>query len=421
MLETLVVIFLLDVLLEKSYLPSLAVIVSAQMPTKKPKTHVNIDGKDLKLPFADPQLPPDLVRSFKNDTTCPPYRSIIFTNEFNVARHLMAAGEERPEMVIMSDLARYVRVTIGVLPGARYLANKASWLHLAATTGDIPLFHEILRIGCHLEVIDENGRTPLFAGCERLSSLMQNGKLRTFPGIDRTRLGNDVKRIEKVCILLVEQHAKLDTIIDGKTPLHLACATNSWDLIEVLLQHGADPAPPSLPPSQHCISLLRTSAEKERFKALTHVPHDVERPARPCPCWSGETLENCHARELKTFDNFPYPTHFICRCMSRKTYEKCCHKQGMQWTEAWDPEEMWIQPNRVVSFPAPESTTARETFEMMIRVSQSIADGTSDMTGADLLSGVNHMTARMMDHMVQRGHVDPGFAYAAKKIDFMPR
>jgi len=80
------------------------------------------------------------------------------------------------------------------------------------------------------------------------------------------------KRIEKVCILLVEQHAALDTTIDGKTPLHLACATNSWDLIKVLLQHRADPAPASLPPRQHCVSLLRTSAEKARFNSLTQVP-----------------------------------------------------------------------------------------------------------------------------------------------------
>ena len=392
------------------------------MPAKKTKTRVNINGKDLKLPFADPQLPPDLVRSFENDTTCPAYRSIIFTTEFNVARHLMVSGEEGPEMVIESSLARYLRQTIGVLPGAPYLVNKSRWLHLAATTGDIPLFHEILRIGCHLEVTDEHGRTPLFAGCERLSSLMQNGTLRTFPGIDRTRLRNDVKHVEKVCILLVEQHAKLDKTIDGKTPLHLACATNSWDLIKVLLQHGANPAPPSTPPSQHCVSLFRTSAEKERFKALTQISQG-ERPARPCPCWSGETLENCHARDVS--DKFPYPLHFICRCKSRKTYEKCCHKKGVQWTEAWDPEEMWIQPNQVMTVPVPESGEARDTllqqFDMIAKANQSIADGTSDMTRADLISGAKEMTAQMMDHMVQSGHVDPGFAYAAKQMDFMPR
>jgi len=417
LLEALV-IFFFSTFSRKSYL-RLSRLCS--MPPKT-KTRVNFNGKDLKIPYADPQLPPDLVRSFENDTTCPPYRSIIFTIEFNIARHLMASGEEGPEMVIESNFARCVRQTIGVLPGAPYLVNKSRWLHLAATTGDIPLFHEILRTGCHLEVTDEHGRTPLFAGCERLSSLMRNGKLHTFPGIDRTRLRNDVKRIEKVCILLVEQHATLDTIIDGKTPLHLACATNSWDLIKVLLQHRADPAPASLPPSQHCVSLLRTSAEKERFKALTQVPHG-ERPPRPCPCWSGEAIENCHAREVS--DKFPYPMHFICRCKSRKIYEKCCHKKGVQWTEAWDPEEMWIQPNQVMTVPAPESTKARETlaqqFEMMAKVNQSIADGTSDITGADLISGAKRMTAQMMDLLVQSGHVDPGFAYAAKQVDFMPR
>ncbi|KIM47219.1 hypothetical protein M413DRAFT_271443 [Hebeloma cylindrosporum] len=111
--------------------------------------------------------------------------------------------------------------------------------------------------------------------------------------------------------------------------------------------------------------------------------------------------------------------------MSRKTYEKCCHKKGVQWTEAWDPEEMWIQPNRVVTVQAPQSEKARETlaqqFEMMVNVNQDIADGTSDMTEADLISGVKAMTARMMDYFVESGHVDPGFAYAAKQVDFMPR
>jgi hypothetical protein len=100
-------------------------------------------------------------------------------------------------------------------------------------------------------------------------------------------------------------------------------------------------------------------------------------------------------------------------------------QKGVQWTEVWDPEEMWIQPNRVVSVPAPESRKARETlaqqFEMMAKVNQSIADGTSDMTGGDLISGVKRMTAQMMDYLVQSGHVDPGFAYAAKQVDFMPR
>ncbi|KIM47218.1 hypothetical protein M413DRAFT_271442 [Hebeloma cylindrosporum] len=167
------------------------------MPAKA-KTRVNFNGKDLKLPHSDPQLPPDLVRSFQSDTPCPPYRSIIFTIEFNIARHIMASGEERPEMIIESDLLKCVFKTIGGLPGAPYLTKKSTWLHLAATTGDIPLFYEMLRTGCQLEVTDERGRTPLFAGCERLSTLLRNGTLRTFPGVDRTRLRNDVKRIEKM-------------------------------------------------------------------------------------------------------------------------------------------------------------------------------------------------------------------------------
>jgi len=78
-----------------------------------------------------------------------------------------------------------------------------------------------------------------------------------------------------------------------------------------------------------------------------------------------------------------------------------------------------------VTVPAPESAKARETlaqqFEMMATVNQSIADGTLGMTGADLISGAKRMTAQMMDFFVESGHVDPGFAYAAKQVDFMPR
>ena len=387
----------------------------------KTKIHVNFNGQDLKLPYADPQLPPELVRSFESDSTCPPYRSVIFIPEFNVIRHLIASGEQCPEAIIQTDMALYMRQTIGFLPGAPYLVNKSTGLHLAATTGDIPLFYEMVRLGCHLEVTDEHGRTPLFAGCERLSSLMLNGKVRTFPGADSTRLRNDVKRIEKVCILLVEQHATLDTKINGKTPLHLACATNSWDLIKVLLQHGADPASTSPPRSQHCISLFRTFEEKELFKAISQLPHR-ECPPRPCPCWSGKLLRDCHARESD--DKITYPLHFICRCKSRKTFEKCCHKRGVLWTEAWDPEEMWIQPFRCAKFvtsTAQAQENLMRQLEVVGKFNQSIADGTSLMSGADVISGVKSMTAKMMDLLVQSEHVDPGFAYAAKKVDFMPR
>ncbi|KDR77981.1 hypothetical protein GALMADRAFT_266538 [Galerina marginata CBS 339.88] len=388
------------------------------------KVKVSFDGqKPIKLPHSTPQLPPDLVQSFESDTTCPPYRSIIFTTEFNVARHLMAAGEDGPEMKITTDLEKGMRRTVGTLPGAPYLVKRSTWLHLAAAIGDIPLFYEILRTGCHLEVKDELGHTPLFSGCNRLSSLMLNGKPRTFPGIDGARIQEHAKRIEKVCILLVEQRAALDTTFNGKTVLHLACATNSWDLIKVLLQHGANPAPASIPRSQHCVSLFKTSAEKERFKALTNLPGPPSRPARPCPCWSGLTLENCHAREGA--DQLPYPPHFICRCKSRKIYSKCCLKKGVEWTEIWDPEEMWIQPNRVVKVPAPSTPQGCENlaqqFERLASVNESIADGTAGFSGADLISGAKRFTASMMDVLLQSDHVDRGFAYAAKKVDFMPR
>ena len=85
---------------------------------------------------------------------------------------------------------------------------------------------------------------------------------------------------------------------------------------------------------------------------------------------------------------------------------------------------MWIQPFRCAKFvtsTAQAQENLMRQLEVVGKFNQSIADGTSLMSGADVISGVKSMTAKMMDLLVQSEHVDPGFAYAAKKVDFMPR
>ncbi|KAF7799776.1 hypothetical protein EIP86_011018 [Pleurotus ostreatoroseus] len=211
--------------------------------------------------------------------------------------------------------------------------DNKTFLHLAARDGDVPLAHEVVRMGIIIDRKDKNGATPLFLALKYLQSMgvvlriaSQPGFIATVPPSARAALEPEYvrKRISclvKIATLLVEQHADVNAGAFGYTPLTLAAEAGQWALVELLLHHGARrPRPDTL--------RSLPSADRLRFTSiLNKTPAAHPRPAQACPCYSGKLLSACHAAGR----GLPYPDHFLCGCGKRRTYGACCGKRGVVW------------------------------------------------------------------------------------------
>lgn len=289
------------------------------------------------FPPAKPQIPADVLRRrrLQDDETplMPHSHSIVFSEESNHYRHLIATLELEPDCNIPATYLARLVASAGLEVAQSQTSMSMSWLHLAAMKGDVPLAYEMIRMGASLSVTDSLGRSPLYMGCYMLSIYARNRSISdeaSLDGFTAVHMQDLLSKIARVCILLVEQHSDVHETRDTITLLHLACASQSWELIRMLLTHGANPAPPGLPNHHYPIAAFKTNNEKERYTSL--IPTTlITRPLRLCPCWSGKNLKDCHADGK----NRPYPSAFLCICMSRKTYEKCCKKKGLIITEDW--------------------------------------------------------------------------------------
>ena len=202
-----------------------------------------------------------------------------------------------------------------------------TYLQMACLIGDPLLLCEMIRTGAKIDQKDSKGITGLYMALESLCSSQMQMALHIphmMPFLSEMRA-----RLEYVARVLVEQHADVNHAVDGITPLHLACKAGQWDLIELLLKHGANPSPRS---ATHPATLLSLSSDRSRFSALVKkFPLGRVRPERMCPCFSGRSLAACHA-----VSDLPYPPSLLCICASGKSYEKCCARRKMKVTERWD-------------------------------------------------------------------------------------
>ena len=250
---------------------------------------------------------------------------------------------------------------------------KRTYLHFHAKEGDVLSVSELITFGATPGMADTSGKTPLhLVGHEML--MVKNPRIVVVKadGSGLTNKKRQYARLAWVLRILVEQHADINIMIGNCSLLDLSCDWMDWDIITILLKHGAIPSSSA--------SLFKLSIHQNRFSDLVRSFGGSPRPARICPCWSGKSVSECHGKS-----SLPYPLKYMCVCGSMKTYERCCHKRGRFVSEKWDP----VSQRNLLSYDDTRPIPPVAQHEL----------------ASDLL---------------KEGIIDPAFAYAMGKTEFLP-
>jgi ankyrin repeat protein len=179
----------------------------------------------------------------------------------------------------------------------------------------------MIRSGISVDKVNGYGQTPLLQALERMSELQliiaANTGRTSQDILEKEQIQNAQRRVRYIAVVLIEQHANVNATVDwdGKvvSAIHFACHMADWDLVALLLKHGANPKPAL--PRANLNLFLPTPAAKQRFSDLTAQGTNAGRPPRICPCFSGHPLSKCHSEEL------PLPDHFTCHCGTKNIRE----------------------------------------------------------------------------------------------------
>lgn len=232
-------------------------------------------------------------------------------------------------------------------------------------------------------------------------------------------------RLRQIVYSLIEQHADVNTQVNGSTYLHFACRMGDFGLIAKLLQYSADayPSQNTLSPSS-----LLPPADLPRFRTLARRYIRGERPPRKCPCWSGKFLEDCHAgtKEMK------YPSHFRCLCGSGRPYASCsCIQRNNVIVEHFYEKQGRIVArfNRDVPFDPllilPHLYDDPITHGVLdsVGILSFLLDAERPATTeCDLRFARYREKARQLaQNLCMMGKVDPAYCYAIQRSTFHPR
>ncbi|KAJ8521551.1 hypothetical protein ONZ45_g1750 [Pleurotus djamor] len=230
---------------------------------------------------------------------------------------------------------------------------RCAYLHDAVYNGDVILACEMIRLGSKIDVLDSKGRTPLLLGTIRLANLARRATTDRPPSPSK----GPYPRILTILRILIEHLADVSYIFNRRTPLHYACDARDWELVALLINHGANP---SLRGTEPIIPSLNTT-DTHRIQTLLQQHHrtkDNTPLTRPCPCFSGLSLNECHAKR-----EHAYPGHHACPsglgCQGLKPYISCCSPRRIQALESWDSEAQRIKTTVTKSIhPDPEEEMA---------------------------------------------------------------
>ncbi|KAK7032245.1 hypothetical protein VNI00_013203 [Paramarasmius palmivorus] len=314
--------------------------------------------------------------------------------------------------------------------------DRKTMLHMAACDGDVALGYEVIRMGIDIDRKDKNGVTALLLSLAKLVIHRTILNLVTSPNFPPPPPGESLsealkpeylnKRIEcdaRIATLLIEQHADVNAGAFDVTPMSLAAESGRWSIVELLLQHGALRARTD---GLHFASTI----EKSRYLSILSKTKPKSslsdpRPPRPCPCWSGKLLSECHATGEK-----PYPDNFVCGCGKKnRSFGECCGRRGIQVVEEWDPEDKWIMPStiRTMRYPtedqvSPDAWTHVEAgMRKHIDIMRSL-DAEQMQEAVEMLQQSKiPMFRKVLSIMGLEDRVDPAYWYALDKVDFFPQ
>ncbi|KAJ3551210.1 hypothetical protein NM688_g4837 [Phlebia brevispora] len=309
--------------------------------------------------------------------------------------------------------------------------DSKTWLHWAARTADVPLAYEIIRMGIDIDCKDKDGVTPLFLAFLCLFSQSTLRKAVTHPTFRQSlppslqsvinsvptlqATGRNIKNMMHIITLLIEQHADVNVCAFGYTPLALAAEFGQWDAANLLIIHGAKRIRPQL-------LRIASQSDKSRLSSMQdEISPAQPRPTRPCPCWSGKPLSECHdASEM------PYPNYFLCRCGARKMYAACCGKRGLGLREHWNSEEKRIEISQWIKLYMPDVLPdIQPEFEAGLRMAMDFAVSTDPRRFQEMfVEGTKRRGedfTKWLRILGREEDVDPAYMYAFSHTDFFPR
>ncbi|KAF5364887.1 hypothetical protein D9758_008106 [Tetrapyrgos nigripes] len=267
-------------------------------------------------------------------------------------------------------------------------------LHGAIRQGEVPSAHEFIRMGIHLDVRDSDGVTPLFYAMELISRLhkaleivsqpnpSKRHRIQPTPDMHPDYIKKKMDQAAAIAKLLIEQHADVNASAFGCTLLCLAADSHQWDLLKLLLLHGARrPGPQDHQPHS-------TSGRIRLSSLMKEIKPANPRPARPCPCWSGKLLR------MPRFLSSTIPRLFL------------------MW--------VWHVPSNVEEVVDANFTTTTNFFRELMG-----GDPETKKKADSFADHVMRKKARItMRHLkaIGRDHeMDPAFLYPMEFSNFMPR
>ncbi|KAF8064229.1 hypothetical protein FPV67DRAFT_1504054 [Lyophyllum atratum] len=350
-----------------------------------------------------PHLPTKFIKQIVADRTLSDgYESMVFTDQFHAARLQMVdvrASESRsPDAVHGFELEGGRKN-----PFPDHLLGR---IHIAAVAADILAVCELIRLGAVVDLEDSAGHTALNIAISFITMPLMTG--------NAALLGPaHLARSTYIVRMLVEQHADVNhTPKTTMSPLHWACCVRNWDLIALLLKHGA-----KHPADMHVV-FPNDPSNLRRFYALRKAhPPGQERPPQKCPCWSGKLLKDCHAVKQ------PYPDEFYCTCGSKKLYGKCCARRNIMLFEIWNPKLLYLQQFhfRTAGLVAIGDGLEKSTTDEMVRAHYiSVPREYLDSQGLTEEEAFEFL-GRIVIALSPQKQIDPAFAFAMRETQFLPR
>ncbi|KAF9471245.1 hypothetical protein BDN70DRAFT_901489, partial [Pholiota conissans] len=347
-------------------------------------THIRPDGEKTTIfPIPDkkhskPLLPPEFIEKIEAEPKMKGYRSSIYSS---------GAHEQRLSICNWGSSLR-PDIFTAFPNGERGFdrAAKRTVTHLRAMQGDVLALCELIRCGANPDHEDANGVTPIFIALKEMSGFLRPGcvitnRERNMKPFTASEIEKELFRGELVVRTLIEQHVDVNRCVDNISLLHIVCVMKNWNIIALLLEHGA-----KMDLSGSTIERCFSRAERARFHALVKtksLPRNQERPPQACPCWSGKLVKDCHANEQ------PYPPNFICICSSAKLYEKCCLRKQPVVERRHGERRCIVHYSKGRSLPGPN-------------------DNQLDLE-------TNQELVRILGH-----HIDPAYAYALNRSVYGP-
>lgn len=207
-----------------------------------------------------------------------------------------------------------------------------------------------------------------------------------------------------VARILIEQHANVDTMVHGVSVLDLACIFEDWETIALLLKHKARVSPETA-------SSFKRFTDRQRFVEMVQsASAERVRPPRVCPCWSGQSVPDCHGSTSKD-----YPPNYVCICGTGKTYAMCCHMRGNVIKEKWDNTSQRILHSYDRDFRLPDEFRARYGPDVVASLNAVMRHAKSTPAAPSGLD-IKELARQLCSQKV----IDPAFAYAVERSGWVP-